>query len=86
MKIVKKYRYAVIKAQTFVKSFLAIQHARFIVIVKYADSLESQWKATQKKASLKSQEDLKMDDKKKGGNKKVSAKKDKKEFGVSISS
>lgn len=84
MKIVKKYRYAVIKAQSFVRSFLAIQHARIIVIVKYADSLENQWKGALKKSSIKSVEDLKTEEKKKVGNKKVSVRKDKRDFAVTI--
>jgi hypothetical protein len=65
MKVVKKYRYAVIRSQSFIRSFLHIQHARLYVVLKYADGLETQWKAHQKKSYAKSQEDLKGDDRKK---------------------
>ena len=63
--MVKKYRYAVIKAQNFIRDFLNIQKARLTVVLKYADILEAQWKATQKKSMQKSLEDIKSDDKRK---------------------
>lgn len=66
MKVVKKYRYAVIRSQSFIRSYLNVQHARLFVVLKYADGLETQWRALQKKSITKSQDELKGDDRKKG--------------------
>jgi hypothetical protein len=74
MKMVKKYRYAVIKAQNFIRDFLNIQQARLTVVLKYADSLEAQWKAAQKKSMQKSMEDIKADDRKKSTKKSIISK------------
>ena len=89
MKIVKKYRYAVIKAQSFVRSFLAVQHARSKVILKYADSLEIQWKVMRKKSMTKSQDDLRksimtLEDKRKPSMKRTSLRRDKRDIFINI--
>jgi hypothetical protein len=43
LKIVKKYRLSVIKAQRYVKSFLKVREARVLVISKHWDQVESVW-------------------------------------------
>ena len=83
MKIVKKYRYAVIKAQSLVRSFVAVQNARMLALLKYSDKFEHALKMNSRKQSKsidtfkkpKSIEDLEERRKKKS----IFVKKDKKE-------
>ncbi|KAJ3187575.1 hypothetical protein HK101_009354 [Irineochytrium annulatum] len=53
MKIVKKYRFSVIKAQILSRSFLAVRNAQVTVICKLWDKLENGWWAQRKLHSEK---------------------------------
>jgi hypothetical protein len=43
LKIVKKYRLSVIKAQRYVKGFLKVRDSRIIAITKHWDVMEPVW-------------------------------------------
>jgi hypothetical protein len=65
MKIVKKYRYSVIKAQAYVRSFLVIRNAQVKVIAKYWDKLETLWWAQKGKDTGEDADDKKANKQKK---------------------
>ncbi|KAJ3048228.1 hypothetical protein HK102_012742, partial [Quaeritorhiza haematococci] len=51
MRIVKKYRFEVVKAQTFSRSWLAIHRARLHALSLYWDTFEPKWWAQRKASS-----------------------------------
>ncbi|KAJ3372788.1 hypothetical protein HDU91_001903 [Kappamyces sp. JEL0680] len=75
LKVVKKYRFSVIKAQRYIREFLLVREARILAITKVWDSQEANW-WTQRQKGVKGSYEFIDEKKAKDKGKKKKGKKD----------